>query len=79
MSSNRTDRSNEPWRKQLDALIAGPYAGFGGKAKLAQDLGITPRGLTHYLTEDGDRRDPRHDVRRKIMQLWRSYGLDKEA
>lgn len=50
------DRSNDPWRIQLEALLAAPYAGHGGIKALAIDLGISRRALEHYLSDTATRR-----------------------
>lgn len=69
------DRQNEPWRKQLEALLAGPYAGHGGRTVLARDLDISLRSLEHYITDTATRRDPNFEVRRRIRILAAAKGL----
>lgn len=71
------DRSEEAWYKQLQALLAGPYAGRGGQVALSADLNISPRGLSFYLTDSKHRRDPNFEVRARIAKLWEERGLNR--
>ena len=70
------DRTNEPWHKQLIDMLAGPYAGYGGRKALARDLEISDRALDFYTTTSVHRRDPNFEVRGRIKSLWRIHHPD---
>ncbi|MHB8994723.1 MAG: hypothetical protein ACYC63_05680 [Armatimonadota bacterium] len=73
------DRTQAPWRKQLEALLDGPYAGRGGRTALAGDLGITFRGLSMYMSDTHNHRDPQFDIRGRIKRLYEANGLDQSS
>ncbi|MHB8995771.1 MAG: helix-turn-helix domain-containing protein [Armatimonadota bacterium] len=62
----------QPWRKHLDDLLAGPYDGYGGIAALSKDIGVTRGALNNYRY---GLRNPSRDRRIIIEKLWRKYKL----
>lgn len=76
-SGELRDRSSDPWRKELEDLLAGPYAGHGGVKELAIDLGISRRALDHYLSNTATRRDPSRTNRLRIRKLWEDSNMDR--
>lgn len=56
------------WKEQLDALLAGPYSGRGGKTMLAQELGIHKVSLGRYLAGT---REPTVAGRQALARLYK--------
>ena len=38
------------WQSHLDALLAGPYAGVGGRGALARNLGVCRAAVQSWLS-----------------------------
>jgi hypothetical protein len=56
------------WQANLAALLAGPYAGHGGQALLAEKLGVRSRTL--YTWKAG-KKAPNVDHRQALAQMAR--------
>ena len=55
------------WRDLLTELMAGPYAGSGGNAVLARDLGVHPQTLKLWRMK---RVEPTYAHRQALQALW---------
>lgn len=74
-----TTKPEHNWREQLRALRGGPYAGRGGQAHLAADLGVKGCTLDSWTFPPTSkaRREPGFENRARIRRLWESHGLDR--
>ena len=63
------------WRSRLDALLAGPYAGVGGRGALARDLGVCRATVQSWLS---GRRSPDYPHRQAIAALAKAHGLNEK-
>lgn len=62
----------QPWRRHIQDLLDGPFAGYGGVAALAKAIGVTRGALDNYRC---GLRNPSHERRVIIEKLWRKYKL----
>ena len=60
------------WHSHLDALLAGPYAGVGGRGALARDLGVCRAAVQSWLS---GRRNPDYPHRQAIAALAKAHKL----
>ena len=63
---------NFDWHSHLDALLAGPYAGIGGRSALARDLGVCRAAVQSWLS---GRRSPDYPHRQAIAALAKTHKL----
>jgi len=68
--------TRQPWRDALDALTAGPYAGRGGLAALAADLGVPLPTLQSWRW---GKRSPTYANRQKVLRLAEAHRLVEPA
>ena len=62
------------WRSRLDALLAGPYGGVGGRGALARDLGVCRAAVQSWLS---GRRSPDYAHRQAIGSLAKAHQLKR--
>ena len=62
------------WRSRLDALLAGPYGGIGGRGALARDLGVCRAAVQSWLS---GRRSPDYAHRQAITAVTKAHGLKR--
>jgi hypothetical protein len=60
------------WQDDLAALLAGPYAGHGGRTRLAEKLGV---GWRTIRTWQIGTRAPNTDHRQALATLRKEWGL----